>query len=290
MMKSILNEEWGMLLAPDGAEGGGGGGESGESRGQAVFEEPGQGGQGGRGDLGSGSEGSGSGGADQRTQGPAMVDAGALAERFGQVIGQHFQPPQRQMTSEEAKRLLNVWEPTKEWLAKYDNLESREQAIAEMRDGVIRHSDTITQYRLREMMDQMQQVYGPVVQHMQMEQARAGENRFKEAYPELGREEIRPLLFAVSQNLLGQGVQFRSEREMFQAIASGVEAVIKVSNPDFKLNGGNGGGTPIGATKRKQGPAAAQGGIPVTTPGSGGGAGPKGPAVAKPRGLAIFDP
>ena len=278
-----------MFLAPDGAEGGGGGGEAGESRGQAVFDEPQQGSQEGRGDLGSGGEGPGSGGAGQRTQGPAMVDAGVLAERFGQVIGQHFQPPQRQMTVEEAERLLNVWKPTKEWLAKYDNLESREQAIAEMRDGVIRHSDTITQYRLREMMERMQQVYGPVVEHMQMEQARAGENRFKEAYPELAQEGVRPLLYAVSQNLLGQGVQFRSEREMFQAIASGVEAVIKVSNPEFKLNGGNGGGTPATATKRKQGPAAV-GGIPVTTPGSGGGAGPKGPPVAKPRGLAIFDP
>ena len=219
-----------------------------------------------------------------------MVDAGALAERFGQVIGQHFQPPQRQMTVEEAERLLNVWKPTREWLAKYDNLESREQAIAEMRDGVIRHSDTITQYRMREMMDRIQQVYGPVVEHMQMEQARAGEGRFKEAYPELAREEIRPLLYAVSQNLLGQGIQFRSEREMFQAIAGGVEAVIKVSNPEFKLNGGGNGGTPVNATKRKQGPVAAQGGIPVTTPGSGGGAGPKGQGPPKPRGMAIFDP
>jgi hypothetical protein len=290
MMKSTRNEEWGMLLAPDGAEGGGGDLGGGESRGQAVFEEPSQGGQEGRGDLGSGSEGQGAGAGSQSPQMAPMVDAGALAERFGQVIGQHFQPPRREMTVEEAERLLNVWKPTKEWLAKYDNLESREQAIAEMRDGVIRHSDTITQYRLREMMQQMQQVYGPVVQHMQMEQAKAGEGRFKEAYPELGREEIRPLLFAVSQNLLGQGVQFRSEREMFQAIASGVEAVIKVSNPEFKLNGGGNGGTPMNAAKRKQGSAAAQGGIPVTTPGSGGGAGPKGPSVAKPRGLAIFDP
>jgi hypothetical protein len=278
-----------MLLAPDGAEGGGGEGDSGESRGQAVFDVPQQGAQEGRGDLGSGSEGPGSGGADQRTQGPAMVDAGALAERFGQVIGQHFRPPQREMTSEEAKRLLNVWEPTKEWLAKYDNLESREQAIAEMRDGWIRHADTITQYRMREMMDRIQQELGPAVQYMQMEQARTAENRFKEAYPELAQDGVRPLLYAVSQNLLGQGVQFRSEREMFQAIASGVEAVIKVSNPEFKLNGGGNGGTPVTAAKRKQGPAAV-GGIPVTTPGSGGGAGPKGQGPPKPRGMAIFDP
>jgi hypothetical protein len=288
MMMKLVNDDELMLLAPDGAEGGGGGGDGGESRGQAVFEEPGQGAQEGQGGPGSGGEGQGPGAGPQGPPTAPMVDAGALAERFGQVIGQHFRPPQREMTTEEAKRLLNVWEPTKEWLAKYDNLESREQAIAEMRDGVIRHSDTITQYRLREMMDRIQQELGPAVQYMQMEQARAGENRFKEAYPELAQEGVRPLLYAVSQNLLGQGIQFRSEREMFQAIASGVEAVIKVSNPEFKLNGGgNGAAGPPG--KRKQGPAAV-GGIPVTTPGSGGGAGPKGQGPPKPRGMAIFDP
>lgn len=279
-----------MFLAPDGAEGGGGGGgDTGESRGQAVFEEPGQGSQEGRGGPEGEAAGPGSARPVQGPQGPAMVDARALASEFGQVIGQQFRPPPKEMSVEEAKRLLNVWEPSKEWLAKYDNLESREQAIAEMRDGVIRHSDTITQYRMREMMDRIQQAYGPVVEHMQMEQARAGEGRFKEAYPELAVEGVRPLLYAVSQNLLGQGVQFRSEREMFQAIASGVEAVIKVSNPEFKLNGGNGGGTPTTATKRKQGPAAV-GGIPVTTPGSGGGGGSKATGPPKPRGLAIFDP
>ena len=271
-----------MFLAPeDGEAGGGGGGDEGESRGQAVFDEP----QGGPEQAPEGPQ--------QPSQQPAgapapVVDARALASEFGQVIGQHFQPPPKEMTAEEAKRLLNVWEPSKEWLAKYDNLESREQALAELRDGLIRQSDTITQYRLREMMGQMQAVYGPVVQHMQAEQARSGEARFKDAYPDLAHNGLRPLLFAVSQNLLAQRVPFRSERELFAAIAGGVEAVIKVSNPEFKLNRGNGGVAPN--VRRKSGPPVAAGGIPVTTPGSGGGGGSKGPAPAKPRGLAIFDP
>jgi hypothetical protein len=272
-----------MFLAEDGGDGSlGGGGEADTSRGTAVFDEPAQerpvqAPEGPQTALGERSE----------PQAP-VLDARAFANEFGQVIGQHFQPPPKEMTVEEAKRLLNVWEPTKEWLAKYDNLETRDQAIAEQRDGLIRQADTIMQYRMREMMAQMQQVYGPVVQHMQQEQARAGEARFKESYPELAHDELRPLMFAVSQNLLAQRVQFRSEEELFHAIASGVEAVIKVSNPEFKLNNG-GGGTPT-SIKRKSGPMAAAGGIPVTTPGSGGGAGPKGQGPPKPRGLAIFDP
>ena len=83
--------------------------------------------------------------------GPSFVDASQLAEKFGHVIGQHFQPPPKEMTVQEAKRLLNVWEPTPEWLAKYDNIETRDQAIAEQRDGLIRQADTIMRYRMNEM-------------------------------------------------------------------------------------------------------------------------------------------
>ena len=50
----------------------------------------------------------------------------------------------------------------------------------------------------------MQQAYGPVVQYMQQMEAKSGEGRFKEAYPELALDGVRPLLFAVSQNLLAQ--------------------------------------------------------------------------------------
>jgi len=217
------------------------------------------------------------------------VDARALAQEFGSVIGQHFQPqapPQRQITPEEARKLLNVWEPSNEWLAKYDNLETRTNALAELRDGLIRQADTIAQYRMREMMDGMQQTYAPVMQYMQQQEARAGEWRFKQAFPDLGHENFRPLLFAVSQNILAQGVPFRSEQELFTAIANGVEAVIKVNNPDFKL--GNGSGNPAPA-QRKQG-RPAPGAIPVTSPGSGGGGGVRGgQGPPRPRGLAIFD-
>src|SRR4029077_3144504 len=59
------------------------------------------------------------------------VDARQLAAEFGHVIGQHFQPPPKEITVEEAEKLLNVWKPTKEWLARYDNIETRDQAIAE---------------------------------------------------------------------------------------------------------------------------------------------------------------
>ena len=184
-----------------------------------------------------------------------------------------------------------MWEPTKEWLARYDNLETRDQAIAEQRDGLIRQADTIMRYRMNEMQQAMEQRYGPVIGYMQQQEAAAGEHRFSQAYPMLNHQSLRPLLFSVAQSILASGARFSGERELFTAIARGVESVIKVSNPQFSLesNGANGQGAAAPAATRRTGHT--PGSIPVTTPGSGGGGGgQKGTGPPKPRGLAIFDP
>lgn len=219
-----------------------------------------------------------------------MVDARVLANEFGQVLGQHFQPPQppprKEISVEEAKKLLNVWEPTKDWLARYDNLETRDQALAEQRDGFIKQAYTIMQYRINELQDQMERRYAPVMEHMVQQQAQAGEQRFGQVYPQLNKRELRPLLFSVAQSLLANGTRWNTEAEMFHHLAKGVEAVIKVSNPQFSLDGNGSGAAPLGKTKTGHAP----GGIPAMTPGSGGGGGAKGAGPPKPRGLAIFDP
>ena len=275
-----------VMLFLEGDDGGsfGGGGESDVSRGTAVFEE---------GEAAPQTSETESHHEPPPQAAPAVpqaptVDARQLASEFGNVIGQHFKPPPKEITVEEAKKILNVWEPTREWLAKYDNLETRDQAIAEQRDGLIRQADTIMQYRMREMHQQMEQRYAPVIQYMQQQEARAGEWRFGQSYPQLQHQGLRPLLFSVAQSLLASGAQFRNEREMFGAIAKGVESVIKVSNPQFSLEAGaNGNGGGQAQPVRRTGGAV--GGIPVTTPGAGGGSAAPKSGPPKPRGLAIWD-
>lgn len=274
-----------MMMLDDATEGGGGGGEGEVSPGMAVFE-------GGDESSQAPPEHTQAEPAESRPSGPApsFVDARHLAQEFGHVIGQHFQPPPKEMTVEEAKKLLQVWEPTDEWLAKYDNLETRNQAIAEQRDGLIRQADTIMRFRMNEMQQAMEQRYGPVIQYMQAQEAQAGEQRFSQTFPQLNAPGLRPLLFSVAQSMLASGAQFRNERELFTAIAKGVESVIKVSNPQFSLTGNNGG--PAGAGQPQQQvkrTGHTPGSIPVTTPGGGGGGAPKGAGPPKPRGLAIFD-
>src|SRR5262245_18610370 len=58
---------------------------------------------------------------------PTGFDAAKFAKEFGDTLGQRLEPilrrppEQPQMTPEEARRLLRVWEPDDAWYAQYDN-------------------------------------------------------------------------------------------------------------------------------------------------------------------------
>ena len=202
-----------------------------------------------------------------------LVDADALASKFGDALGKHFpkssdqataQP--KQLTPEEAKKLLNVWEPDDAFLQEFDNIDSKKVAIAKMRDYFIKQADTLSQVRMQNMQEQMQKQfedkYGPIAKHYEVESARGRQTRFETKYPDLAKPELSPLLQAVATGLQAQGKSFDSEESLFDELAKGVEAVIKVNNPEFKLTA-----TQVAAIKQQPNK------IPVTTPGSGGAAG-----------------
>jgi hypothetical protein len=96
---------------------------------------------------------------------------------------------------------------------------------------------------------------------------------------------MQPLVKAIAQDFVDRGQTFKSEQELFKALAGGVEAVLKVNNPEFKLETAtstNGSETTKGRNPRS---------LPVTSPGGSGGTGRRegGPKPEKPRGMAIFD-
>ena len=203
---------------------------------------------------------------------PNLVDADALASKFGDALGKHFpksadqasaQP--KQLTPEEAKKLLNVWEPDDAFLQEFDNIDSKKAAIAKMRDYFIKQADTLAQVRMQDMQERMEKQletkYGHISKHYEAESAKGRQTRFETKYPDLAKPELSPLLQAVATGLQAQGKTFDSEESLFDELAKGVEAVIKVNNPEFKL-------TAAQAAAIKQQPNR----IPVTTPGSGGAA------------------
>jgi hypothetical protein len=145
----------------------------------------------------------------------------------------------------------------------------------------VKHTDTITQYRVKEAMTGMDAKINPVLEFIKNQQNEQAETRLKTAYPDLAKPGMDDLISAVSAGLVKQGKKYEKEGDLFGDIAKGVEKVIQVHDPKFKLSTGS------NPAKTKTKPANS---IPVTTSGSGGGTGGGGgEGPAKPRGIAIFD-
>lgn len=272
------NKMW--FLAPD--EGGAGGGEQSRGVAAAAPDESGSSDESGSAD-GKVTD------VDPKVPAPATtVDAGELAEKFGAVLAERFKPTETPaktvdaLTPEEAEKVLNVWKPTKEWIAKFGNLDTQEDALKELRDGFIRHGDTISQYRMNELKKAIEAKYEPVLTFMQQYQNEQATNRFNARYGQLSDPALIPVVEAITEKLSKSGKKFDDEDALFTAIATEAEKAIRVINPEFKLTAGSSPAT----TKAK---GQSNNSIPVTTPGSGGGGGGKGndgPPVK--RGIAIF--
>lgn len=221
---------------------------------------------------------------------PGGFDASKFAKEFGATLSETLKPviergqPEEKMTPEEARRILNVWEPDDEWYKKYDNLDTRAEAVAIMRDGLIKQADTLNQFRMREMFDQLREEIMPGLQSVSQQANMQREERFHTSYPQLSNPAMQPLIRAIAQDMVDKGQTFENESKLFAAIASGVEAVIKVNNPEFKLETASN-----GSDQRNQGRGGRS--LPVTSPGGGGGSGRRESSSKsdKPKGLAIFD-
>ena len=212
----------------------------------------------------------------------AAFDAKAFAEHLGPVLADSFakaQPktpePEKKLSPEEAAKLLNVWTPDDTWYAKYDNLGTRKQAVAEQRDALIKQADTIAQMRMQQMRDDLDARYAPMVTAYQQQQQEAQQGRFDKAYTQLSDPKFRPVLTAAAQSILAEKKQFANEGEMFKEVAARTEAIIKQVNPDFKLS----------ATQ-----VAKQAGrsLPSTTPGANGGGGRSTDTGKRPRAVDLL--
>lgn len=215
-------------------------------------------------------------------------DPARFAKEFGETLGTQLKPiidkqAQPQMTPEEARRLLNVWEPDDGWYAQYDNLDTRKDAVAAMRDALMTQADTLAQMRMQEMLGAFRDEISPQLAAVRAYADQQRDERFTAKYPQLGNPALRPLIMAVADDMARQNKRFQNEEEAFTALASGVEAVIKVNNPEFKLE--------TAGTGPPQNNGRGRTGIPAMTPGAGGGTGRSAGTqkADKPRGIAVFD-
>lgn len=188
---------------------------------------------------------------------------------------------QRQYTAEEAKKLLNVWEPDDAFVAKFGNLETQKAAMAEFRDNVIKQAVTIQQMLLAEQQEKFQAQYAPIQQHIQQQEATAREGRFNTMFPAIAKPEFRPLTTAVIEGLAREGrLQNLDETAAFKLVGSTLEALVKQTNPTFSLS--------AVSTAAKQTNSNA---LRASSSGSGGGGGGGGQAAAssKSKVVALLD-
>lgn len=210
-------------------------------------------------------------------------DAAALGKTFAAELATHFgkqapvsaqpEPKQQPLSPEERDRLLNVMQFDDGFLQKFGNIETQKEAFAALRDGLIKHADTLAQVRMNLMQQamekQFEERFGPIQSHFERQQAEAAEQRFATSYPQLAVPAFKPIVDAVANQLISSGaLQGKTEKEAYSALASGVSAVIKQSNPAFELT------TEASASQpQRKKTQANPNAIPATTPGGGGGGG-----------------
>lgn len=208
------------------------------------------------------------------------IDYEKLAATFGGELRKSMPPPavpaQKELSQEEMETALNKFKVTPEWIARYDNLETRSAAMQEMVDGTARHADTIAQARLMQQNKQWEERFTPLIEQQRQQAAVETEKAFHAAYPDLAKPELAPVVGAIVQSLSASGQKFSKRSEFFDAVANGVDGVFKAHNPEYK------------PTRTKV--PVANNSLPLTTPGAGGGGGGGQPATTTglPRAAAFF--
>lgn len=248
----------------------------------------------GAGPRGAGTEGAPSGEGTPSATPPATFDPQKFAKEFGASFTEQLKPilqekvEKKEMTPEEARKILKTWEPDDNWFKNFGNIETQADAVRAMRDGLIEQADTLAQIRLQQAIQDLESRFSPQLKMVEEMHNRAREDRFHGTYPQLKNPALKPLIDAVTNDMVQRGEKFTDETKMFEAVAKGVEAVIKVTNPEFTLTAGSSNGN--GSQGEKQTQDRGGRSLPVTTPGGGGGTG-RMDAGGKPpakKGLAIF--
>lgn len=214
----------GLKFAEFESVGGGNGEGSGEGAGEAASENSGNEGQ-------------------QVVKTPAAFDPKEFAREFGSTFANQFQETQKkqeqsqkQMSPEEAKKALNVWEPDDAFFQRYGNLDTQKVAMLEMRDGLIKQMDTIMQARQFQADMQWKQQFEPVAQMLTQRQQAEQISKFEAAYPSLAKSGLSDMRSAIGQRLQQTGAfQNKSEAEAFDILANAMASSIKEVHPDFSL-------------------------------------------------------
>lgn len=217
-------------------------------------------------------------GEEPKTPATGTIDPHAFAEAIGAVMAKHQPQVQAQnepkLSPEEARKLLNDFDITDDFIKEFGNIETQKKAFETFKKQMVQHVDTINQVRLAQMQQQYEQRFTPVQSMLEQFQAQQAESAFYGAYPVLNKPELRPFIVQAASELRDTGA-FKpgNNAHNFKVLATKLEKTIQAVNPAFKLSA---------ATQNKSTPQPRRGGIAPTTSGQSGGGGNGGGGGAAP--------
>lgn len=203
---------------------------------------------------------------------PAQLSAEDIARIVGSSVAASIPKPTAPtpppMTKEEAAKMLNVMGIDDDFLAKFDNMETRKAMLERFRDGVVLNADTVAQIRIQQAIEAIEKKYeerfGPLESHFTKAQEEQVKQSFVTKYPGLADPKHEMILTAVANHLKASGATYKTQDEFFTALATGSEKVLKQYDPNFNL-------AASANVNNKTKPNGARNALPTTTPGGGGG-------------------
>jgi hypothetical protein len=224
------------------------------------------------------------GGAGDNDQQQAAPDSGE--DRIAAAIEQSFAKLEqripapvaevpRQLSPEEIKKALKVYEPSEELSQEFRAALGAEHGTGAMRkvlgkifSGLSDQSATFTQLNYQKLKQDIDAEYAPVREHLTRQQKEAKKTMFFSEFPDL--KDFEEVIPAVAQRLTNDDTKGKSEKEVRKLLADRTYDMIRKINPTFQPSQANGGTNPRPATV------------------SSGGAGGAGGSSAKPRSSSIW--
>ena len=197
----------------------------------------------------------------------AAIKAAGLGQFREDVATVNKDAPNKPLTPEqiaEARKALNFWEPGDEFFTEFNNMETQKSAMQKMRDGLTQQFATMMQAYFQDQRGQILQQVNPALAFVQQHEERQRMDAFDGKYPDLSKQELRPLMNFAADQLRKQGKTYDSQDALFDDVAKGMAAIIQTQNPDFKLSAGS------SPAKNKPNPNAIK---PAPSGGGGGGGG-----------------
>jgi hypothetical protein len=167
------------------------------------------------------------------------------------VNQQRVEQQQKPLTPAEIDKMLNVFVPKKDFFDRFNNVETREAAFLEMRDGLMTQAMTAARY----MIDMQKQEFEPKLtqfeQFVQEQKTEALRRDFLETYP--GLQKWSKLLPMISNQLQQSGYRATTKEDGFTRLADEAAKFIRENiDPEFDPKPAPVEGQPSVAQQQKQ--------------------------------------